>query len=84
MLSKLVLLKRITGEDQGADHQTLGNFSAIRIIFRTFPGPLERTKSIKFGRHLKESNCPTHAVYPSHLQVKSNTRLKACILGLIF
>ena len=51
-------------------------FNAIRITFRTFSEPFERTKSLMFESQLKKS-LPL-------LQLKSKTRLKSCILGLNF
>ena len=51
-------------------------FIAIKITFRTFSEPFERTKFLMFENQLKKS-LPL-------LQVKSKTRLKSCILGLNF
>ena len=53
-----------------------GYFKAIRITFRTFSEPFERTKFLMLESQLKKS-LPL-------LQVKSKTRLKSCILGLNF
>ena len=53
-----------------------GYFKAIRITFRTFSEPFERTKFLMFESQLKKS-LPL-------LQVKSKIRLKSCILGLNF
>ena len=53
-----------------------GYFSAIRITFRTFSEPFERTKFLMFESQLKN-------LLPL-LQVKSKTHLKSCILGLNF
>ena len=51
-------------------------FNAIRITFRTFSEPFERTKFLMFESQLKKS-LPL-------LQVKSKTRLKSCILEVKF
>ena len=51
-------------------------FNAIRITFRTFSEPFERTKFLMFESQLKTSLLL--------LQVKSKTHLKSCILGLNF
>ena len=51
-------------------------FNAIRITFRTFSEPFERTKFLMFESQLKKS-LPL-------LQVKSKTRLKSCIFGVKF
>ena len=53
-----------------------GYFNAIRITFRTFSEPFEKTKFLMFESQLKKS-LPL-------LQAKSKTRLKSCILGLNF
>ena len=53
-----------------------GYFNAIRITFRTFSEPFEKTKFLMFESQLKKS-LPL-------LQVMSKTRLKSCILGLNF
>ena len=53
-----------------------GYFNTIKITFRTFLEPVEKTKFLMFESQLKKS-LPL-------LQVKSKTRLKTCILGLNF
>ena len=53
-----------------------GYFNAIRITFRTFSEPFERTKFLMFKSQLKKS-LPL-------LQLKSKACLKSCIFGLNF
>ena len=53
-----------------------GYCNAIRITFRTFSEPFERTKFLRFESQLKKS-LPL-------LQGKFKTGLKSCILGLNF
>ena len=53
-----------------------GYFNAIWITFRTFSEPFERTKFLRIESQLNKS-LPL-------LQVRSKTRLKSFILGLIF
>ena len=53
-----------------------GYFNAIRITFRTFSKPFERSKFLMFESQLKKS-LPL-------LQLKSKIHLKSCILGLNF
>ena len=53
-----------------------GYFNVIRITFRTFSEPFERTKFLRFESQLKKSLLL--------LQVQSKARFKSCILGLNF
>ena len=53
-----------------------GYFNAIRITFRMFSEPFERTKFLMFESQLKK-------LLPL-FQVKPKTRLKSCLLGLNF
>ena len=98
-MSKLVQLKRVTdGPGGGATSRRRlwesegkapsrwaifckfleknGYFDAIWITFRTFSEPFERTKFLRLESQLNK--------FLPLLHVKSKTRLKSCILGLIF
>ena len=62
VVSKLVQLKHVTEGAWRRNPQPLGNFleengyfNAIRITFRTFSEPFERTKFLMFKSQLKKS-----------------------------